>query len=57
MTLTEYIESREEQLDEQMNNLMTHEKVSPVGIAVISSAGTELERIKGLIEDGKIEGI
>ena len=57
MTLTEYIEAREEQLDEEMNNFMTQEEVSPVGIAVISSAGTELERIKWLIENGKMEGI
>lgn len=57
MTLTEYIEARQEELDEQMNKLMTQEKISPVGIGVISSAQTELERIKVLIEDGKIEEI
>ena len=57
MTLIEYIKARQEQLDEEMNNLMTRENISAVGMAVISSAGTELERIKVLIEDGKIESI
>lgn len=57
MKLSEYIKVREEQLDKQMDTQMNQEKVSPVGIAVINSAQTELYRIKVLIEDGEIEGI
>lgn len=57
MTLSEYIKIRQEELDVQMDKCMKQEEISVVGMSVISSAGAELERIKILIEDGKIEGI
>ena len=55
MTLLEYIEKREEALDNQIDEVMSKETINTAALMVINSAIAELEKIKTVLEDGIIE--
>ena len=55
MTLMEYIEKREEMLDNQMDKVMEQDSINVLSVSIINSAITELEKIKLAVEDGVIE--
>jgi hypothetical protein len=57
MTLSEYIEKREEVLDAQLEKVMEKDTINMLEVSVINAQITELEIIKVALEDGKIEGI
>lgn len=57
MTLREYIENREQALDNQIEIIMEQDTINAVAVAVVNAQITELEVIKVALEDGKIEGI
>lgn len=54
MTLYEYIEKREQMLDEQMEKVMERDDINVLAVGIINSAISELERIKAAAEDGLI---
>ena len=56
MTLSEYIENREQALDNQLEKVMEQDTINAVAVAVVNAQITELELIKIALEDGKIEG-
>lgn len=57
MTLSEYIEKREQVLDNQLEKVMEQDTINVLEVSVINAQITELERIKVALEDGKIGGI
>lgn len=57
MTLYEYLEKREQVLDNQLEKVMEQDTINAVAVSVINAQITELEIIKVALEDGKIEGI
>ena len=54
MTLYEYIEKREQVLDEQMEKVMERDDINVLAVGIIQSAIGELEKIKAAAEDGLI---
>ena len=57
MTLREYIEKREQVLDNQLEKVMAQDVINSIAISVVNAQLTELEILKVAVEDGKIEGI
>lgn len=55
MTLYEYIEKREQVLDEQMEKIVERDDINVLAASIINSAISELERIKAAAEDGLID--
>ena len=54
MSLIEYIEKRQEELDKQLEKIYEQETVNIVAIAIVNSGLAELLRIKVAVEDGVI---
>ena len=54
MSLIEYIEKRQEELDKQLEKIYEQETVNLVAIAIVNSGLAELLRIKVAVEDGVI---
>ena len=54
MTLCEYIEKREQELDEQLEKVMERDSINIAAVGIVNSAISELERIKMAAEDGLI---
>ena len=55
MTLMEYIEKREEVLENQLTKAMEQENINTINVMMINQAMSELTRLKVAIEDGVIE--
>lgn len=54
MSLIEYIEKRQEELDKQLEKIYEQETVNLVAIAIVNSGLAELLRIKVAVEEGVI---
>lgn len=57
MTLSEYIEKREQVLENQLEKIMEQDTINALAVSVVNSQLTELGIIKIALEDGKIEEI
>lgn len=55
MTLYEYIEKREQVLDEQLGKIMERDDINILAVSIIHSAMEELEKLKTAAEDGLID--
>lgn len=57
MTLREYIEKREQVIDNQLEKVIKQDTINAPAIIFADIQMTELELIKVALEDGEIEGI
>ena len=57
MTLREYIEKREQVIDNQLEKVIKQDTINTPAIVFANIQMTELELIKVALEDGEIEGI
>ena len=57
MTLNEYLEKREQELDNQLEKIMESDTINAAAVIVFNAQITELAIIKAALEDGEIEGI
>lgn len=55
MTLYEYLEKREQELDNQLEKIKEQDTINAAGIIVFNAQITELAIIKAALEDGEIQ--